>query len=617
VSARNEETASALLRSRVRVRPRDPACETRCREAGLDPWLARFLSARLGADFDPERLGESTFAALPDPAGIPGMTEAVERILRALESRESIVCACDHDVDGTASAAVLSRAFLEAFGHPAERFRVVTSHRIREGYGLTQPVVDRILDLGATLVVTADKGSGDEPRLRRLREAGVDVIVTDHHEIGPEGPPPSAFACLNPCRPDAVYDRTICGAAVAFVTVMKVARTLAARGRPPRPGLMDLVDYVGVATIADCVSLRPDRGGNNRSFVRRSLARINRGTRPCWRVLLRAHRGPVSEETVAFRLAPAINACGRLDWSDLAIRFFLAETDEEAEDLWDRLERENRVRRRVDTRLTERAFAALEHRPEDPAVVVFFDQDGHVGVQGIVASRLCEATGRPTVVLSRMGAGDRDGPVANVPAGELLTGSVRGIPGFHVREALQEIADSVPDLLVSFGGHEGAGGLRLRRRDFEAFRAAFAVAVAHRFPDGVRPVFWIDDFCDGADLPPGLGTWLAGLAPFGKDFPPPLLCGRLDLLSVRALGSGGHFRLEIRAPQGRVPALWFARARRGRRVPPRAGETGLFIYRARPRRTGTAGDEAALELEILHALEDDATAALASGGGPL
>jgi single-stranded-DNA-specific exonuclease len=423
----------------VRLRSRDPEREARLRAAGIAPWAARFLAGRLEADPDPALLAEPTFAQLPDPVGIPGMEAAVERILRALDVRESIVCACDHDVDGTASAAVLSRAFLDIFGHPRERFRIVTSHRIREGYGLTEPVVDRILELGATLVLTADKGSGDEPRIHRLRDAGVDVIVTDHHGLGPEGPPASAFACLNPCRPDAAYDRTICGAAVAFVTMMKVGRTLAARGRPPPPGLMDLIDYVGVATIADCVSLRPDLGVNNRAFVRRGLARINRGSRPCWRVLLRDLRGPVTEETVAFRLAPPINACGRLDWSDLAIRFFLAETDAEAEALWRELENENAKRRRVDSRLTERAFEDLGAAlGEEPGVVVFFDEDGHVGVQGIVASRLCEATGRPTAVLSRVGAGDRDASLDAAPETDLLTGSVRGIAGFHVRNGVAE-----------------------------------------------------------------------------------------------------------------------------------------------------------------------------------
>lgn len=590
----------------VRLRPRRPDLETRYLTSGHDPWTARFLSGRLEGDVDHRRLDEPSFAALPDPEAIPGMDHAVERILRALAEKELIVCACDHDVDGTASAAVLARSFLGAFGHPPERFRIVTSHRIREGYGLTEPVVERILELGATLVITADKGSGDEPRIRRLRARGVDVIVTDHHGLGPEGPPPSAFACLNPCRPDADYDPTICGAAVAFVTMMKVARTRALRGSPPAENLVDLVDYVAVATVADCVSLRPDRGVNNRAFVRRGLARINRGARPCWRALRRTLRGPVSEETVAFRLAPPINACGRLDWSDLAIRFFLAATDAEAEALWRELENENQKRRRVDARLTERAFATLGTTPGDEiGLVVFFDHDGHAGVQGIVASRLCETTGRPTVVLSRVGAGDRDG--GNGEGGDpgLLTGSARGVAGFHVREALQEIADANPGLLVSFGGHEGAGGLRLHHRDLERFRTAFSSAVARRFPDGVRPVFWIDAFSDGHELVPDLAGHLSRLAPFGKDFPPPLFCGRLEIVSVRPLGAGRDFRLEIRTAGGVTPAFWFARERRGQEAPPRAGESPVFVYRIR-RRDGSAERPGSdLEIEILHLLGSD------------
>lgn len=595
--------------STVRVRTVDERLEGQLKAEGLEPWVASFLARRLEGPVDVALLRESTLARLPDPEeGIPGMRLAVERILRALAERETIVCACDHDVDGTASAAVFARSFLEVFAHPRDRFHLVTSHRIREGYGLTEPVVDRILGLGATLVITADKGSSDEPRIRRLKDAGVDVIVTDHHGLGPEGPPPSALACLNPCRPDARYDRTICGAAMAFVTMVKVARADTPRDHGNTPGLLELIDYVAVATIADCVSLRPDRGMNNRAFVRRGLARINRGTRPCWRVLLKNQRGiPLDEESVAFRLAPPINAAGRLDWSDLAIRFFLANDDEEAERHWRELVRENDARRQVDRRLTEKAFGALATTSSPDGAhghVVFFDEDGHVGVQGIVASRLTEATGRPTVVLSRMGAGARDDPNQAADSHGLLTGSVRGVPGFHVRHALQTIADRDPRLLVSFGGHEGAGGLKIRERDLARFRQAFMEAVARAFPDGIRPVFEVDDLLDARDIPRDLGRYLDVLAPFGKDFPPPLFCGRIEILAVHPLGSAGDFRLTVRGADSPMRALWFARDRRDTTQLPCVGDTPRVVYRIRRCLETATPDVAGIELQILHLVAD-------------
>lgn len=318
-------------------------------ESGSPDWLAKILSSRLDKPMGFNSLYSNDLTDVEDPSAIPDMDIAVSRIVRAINDEEKITLVCDHDMDGTGSAAVLWSALIDFFKVKDTLVNVVTSHRLTEGYGITEPVAQRIIDLKPGLVISADKGSSDEPRIKKIAEAGIDVIVTDHHEIGANGPPKSAIAVVNPIRVDSSYDKHVCGAGVAFLTMAKVRTALIQAGvRNHIPSIAPLLDYVAVATIADCVSMKPSKASTNRTFVKRGLQLINSKSRPCWEVFSSDLQGPVDAETIGFRLAPAVAAAGRLDWAEIGFKFLISKTTQDAQKYWIELQHENALRKDIE-----------------------------------------------------------------------------------------------------------------------------------------------------------------------------------------------------------------------------------------------------------------------------
>lgn len=533
--------------------------------AGTAPAIANFLGRRLESFVEWESLTAAKLSSIIDPGAIPSMDRAVERIVRAIVQQERIALACDHDMDGTASAAVLWTAMTEVFGVPSESICVVTSHRLREGYGIGEGVVSRIRDFGAQLVISADKGSSDEPRIATLAAAGIDVVVTDHHVIPPDGPPRSAYAVVNPSRLDCEYDKHVCGASVAFLVMAKVRSALLEQGVfAELPSLTSLLDYVAVATIADCVSLSPGASLINRAFLRRGMQQIRAGCRPCWKVFAAEVEGEIDAETIAFRLVPAIAASGRLDWAEVGFRFLIAKTEADAAASWSRLKRENSERQSIERRLRANAFPQAA-RVAGPAIVLFLE-DGHSGVHGITASRVVEAFGKPCAIFAPRGQGARQ--TAPSLAGEadsrdgagLASGSFRSVPGVDVQRALKDIASSYPDLLVAFGGHKAAAGATIRVVDMERFRQAFTFAVAEQtggvVPTG--PTLWTDGELDATahDLKSILA--LEAIGPFGRGFEAPLYSGSFRVTAYRALTDGRHGRLRLERDNLALEAVWFS-----------------------------------------------------------
>ena len=264
------------------------------------------------------------------------------------------------------------------------------------------PLVERTLALKPfpTLVITADCGSSDEPRIARLKAAGIDVVVSDHHALPLEGPPVSAYACVNPTRDDCTYpDKTIAGCMVAWLLMSLARGVLVEWGALPEatPKLSPWLSYVALGTVADCVSL----GGSpaNRAVVSYGLTLINRMDAACWRAMaarLGADSVPFNAETLAFQMGPRINARSRLDDPYAALHFMLAESDAVANRQLEVLDQDNQSRKAIEADMAEeaRALAASALLADEPAVVVFLE-DGHPGVQGIVASRLVQSERAP------------------------------------------------------------------------------------------------------------------------------------------------------------------------------------------------------------------------------
>jgi len=545
-------------------------------DGGLPNWLAKILSSRLDKPIDVELLYSNDLSAVEDPSSIPDMDVAVRRIVGAIKNEEKIVLVCDHDMDGTGSAAVLWSALIDYFNVKESLVNVVTSHRLTEGYGITEPVAQRIIDIKPGLVISADKGSSDEPRIKKIADAGIDVIVTDHHEIGTNGPPKSAIAVVNPIRTDSNYDKHVCGAGVAFLTMAKVRTALIKEGVIENiPSLAPLLDYVAVATIADCVSMKPNKASTNRTFVKRGLQLINNKSRPCWEVFCSDLHGPVDAETIGFRLAPAVAAAGRLDWAEVGFKFLIAKTRSEAQKNWQELQNENALRKEIEKKLREKAIPEA-CKKKGQSIVLFFE-DGHSGVHGITASRLVEAFGKPAAIFSPKGAGVKN--ATSTDEIKIASGSFRGIPGFNVKEALSYVSEKYPGLLLSHGGHIGAGGSSIFISSFDQFVSAYEEATNAQIGDKeLRPAIWVDD-----ELPIGLNDInilgeLEKLEPWGRDFPYPIFKGKFEVRSIQSLGDGSHLKLSLWDGASIKDAIWFNAVQNNPEIAFEIGDSLNFVY---------------------------------------
>ena len=543
------------LQPRIEPRPRDEALYARAREEGLSELQARVLAGRLhGYAGELAPLVSPSLRHLAHPERLADARRAAERIAQAVVDGEHIGILTDYDVDGITSHVVIRRTLVELFGVPEAKLHSLIGHRIHDGYGISLPLVERTLALSPrpSLVITADCGSSDEPRIARLKAAGVDVVVSDHHALPLEGPPASAYATVNPTREDCDYpDPTIAGCMVAWLVMSLARRVLVEWGvlAPDTPKLSPWLSYVALGTVADCVSL----GGSpaNRAVVHHGLTLINRMEAACWRAMaarLGADSVPFDAETLAFQMGPRINARSRLDDPYAALHFMLAADEAVAHRHLETLDQDNQSRKAIEAEMAQQARAlALPALTADAPAIVVYLEEGHPGVQGIVASRLVQAYGRPALVLT---------PAA---APGMLTGSGRSIEGLHLREALQRTFELAPEALPRFGGHRGAAGVGVPAERLDAFREAFLIAVGEQLGDAeLRPRILTDGELAPHQLDLATLDELERLAPFGREFDAPLFEGTFLVEALRPVGAdGSHLMLELSAGATSLKAIWF------------------------------------------------------------
>ncbi len=442
-------------------------------------------------------------------------SEAIERLARAVRSKERVCVFGDYDADGVTAAALLTDV-LRTLG--AEVVTVL-ANRFEGGYGLSGPALARVLSTGASLLVTCDCGSSDHERLVDVRRAGLDALVIDHHRV-PEAPLP-ALAFLNPHRPD-------CGFAYKGLASVGLALSICAGVRTALGVALDMrqwLDLVAIGTIGDVAPL----DGDNRPLVRAGLALLGRGTRPGTRALAEIAGGTKSRPTgedVAFRFSPRINAPGRLDKPNLALSLLLATSDTEARQLASEVEACSTRRKEVERAVLAEALMDLM----DPGLarlpgIVLAKQGWHPGVVGIVAGRLASRFRKPTVVIALDGASGR--------------GSARGPAGFSVYDALVQSRDG----LVRFGGHHAAAGVELASNRVDVFRDLFCAACAAIGIPDASLSFDAEAHLDVADSPALVVRDLERFEPCGQGNPAPRVAiERARVLGVREL-RGGHLRL--------------------------------------------------------------------------
>ncbi len=468
---------------------------------GVTPVFARLLCQRGLAD--PEaarRFLAPSLDHLHDPLRLPDMATAVERILAALARHDRIAVHGDYDVDGVTSTVILRRA-LELLGGDVVHF---LPERLRDGYGLHPPAVERLHAEGIRLIISVDCGTRSIEAAERARELGVDLIITDHHE--PDVTLPAALALINPKRADSDYpDRDLAGVGVALKLVQAVCnRTGRERWLP------GFVKIAALGTLADVVPVR----GENRVIAKLGLEMLSRGPHKVGlRALLEAAGlagKTIDTYQVAFVIAPRVNAAGRMSTPDIAARLLLAADEsmaDEVRQLAQQLNEENERRQQEEQRILAHARNIIESDPDVGArsVLVVSGEGWHRGVIGIVASRLVEAFYRPAVVLSI--------------DGELAHGSCRSIPPFDMLGALERCRP----LLTRFGGHRLAAGLTMEAGRIREFRSALAdwgdAALA---PDDLRPRLRIDLPLRFGAIRGDLVAELERLAPFGLGNPRPV-----------------------------------------------------------------------------------------------
>jgi single-stranded-DNA-specific exonuclease len=428
------------------------------------------------------------------------MAPAVERLRRAILNREKVLIYGDYDVDGTTAVVLLTKAIELAGG--AARYHI--PHRLKEGYGMRPEVVEAAAEAGVHLIISVDTGIRAAEVVRRANELAIDVIVTDHHL--PEADLPPALAVINPNRPECAYpEKELCGAAIAFKLAQALLEAMQFPAEKVRRISESLLKMAAIATVADVVPLR----GENRVIVKHGLAGLRDVRNPGLKALLEvagfnAGRLPSSTD-VAFRIAPRLNAAGRMDTAKTVIDLFLTADPNRARELARQLHDQNAERQQVEAEIVE----CCEALPVDEAAagLVYYRDDWHRGVLGIVASRLVERLHRPVFVLGRNG---EDG---------LAQGSGRSISAFNLLGALE----AMPDLFVRFGGHRHAAGVTLEAGRVEEFRERFdRYARTQLSPEDLSPELAVDAAVEFRELNERTVGEVLAMAPFGHGNPAPV-----------------------------------------------------------------------------------------------
>ncbi len=467
----------------------------------------------------------SSLNHLHSPYLMLGMQAAVDRIDAAIERKEGILIYGDYDVDGTTAIVILKTAIELCGGAPD--FHV--PHRIKEGYDLRGDVIERAAAAGIQLIISVDAGIRAFAAAETARQLGVDLIVTDHHLPGPDGTP-HALAVLNPNQPGCEYPcKALCGAGVAF----KLAQALLERRLPHRDQAALLKSFskiVAIATIADCVPLT----GENRVFAKLGLEALRSAVNPGLKALLETAQvsgRPLTSGEVGFRVAPRINAAGRMDIAADVIELFSTKDPARASEIATKLDRLNSERQEEEHSILDAIAARFQEDPTLPqSFCIVVDGEGwHRGVIGITATRVVERYGRPTIVISC--------------DGEEAHGSGRSIRPFHLLNALESCAH----LFTRFGGHSHAVGFSLpsaRVRELRAHLDLYARACL-TLAD-FEPVLNIDAELKLGNVTPELFQALSLLQPFGSGNPEPVFIARnVRLMAPPQIMKEKHVRLKL------------------------------------------------------------------------
>ena len=501
--------------------------EALCAEAGISPIVARLLALRGVTPANAAKFLSPSLEHLHSPYLMRGMTAAVERLSAAIANKEGILIYGDYDVDGTTAVVILKTA-IELCGGAAD-FHV--PHRIKEGYGIKDDVIERAAAGGIRVVISVDTGIRAFQAAETARRVGIDLIVTDHHLPEAHEGVPNAWAVLNPNQQGCDYPcKELCGAGVAF----KIAQALFAKFKDAADQaklIPSFLKMVAIATIADAVPLV----GENRTIARLGLEGLRRPVNGGLKALMEVSglngERAVNAGDVGFRLGPRINAAGRMDVARDVIELFTCKDQARCKEIAEKLNQLNLERQAEEQRIVAEIEEQLAAEPDlTGKFCMVFDGDGwHRGVVGIVASRVVEKTGRPALVIAK--------------EAEEAHGSGRSITAFHLLNALE----SCHDLFTRFGGHAHAVGFAMPSKDVPALKQRLnTYAQAILKPEDLLPELHIDAEIPLSSVTPDLLNNLGQLEPFGHGNREPVFssCGVSLLLPPRILKEK-HIKLRM------------------------------------------------------------------------
>lgn len=531
------------MNTRFALRPYDKMSCERLEHDGILRPIAQALAAR--GIRSKEDLLEDWKALLP-PVSLEGTEEAARLLADARAAGKRVTIVADYDCDGATACAIAMRGFA-MMGIEA---RYIVPDRFTLGYGLTPAIVDLAAsaDPRPDLIITVDNGIASVEGVRRAKELGIEVIITDHHL--PSDTLPEAACIVNPnVRESAFGSKALAGCGVMYYVLMALRAELRRRGvfdARTQPRLDALADLVALGTVADVVRLDQ----NNRVLVAQGLSRVRRGLACPGISALFAVAGRDTANACArdfaFGIAPRINAAGRLTEMGVGIECLLADDPQRAARLAAELDGLNRERRDLEGSMQTEAIDTIAHMDwEKRSTITLFEEDWHLGVVGLVASRVKEKTHRPVIAFAR-------------DDNAMLKGSGRSIEGVHLRDALDWVSKRDPSLIERFGGHAMAAGLTIRAEALERFTALFEEAITQMVdPEVFNRIVYID----GALSPEEISFPLVeaiGSRIWGQGFERPLFANDFHILSQRVL-KDSHLKLVLDLAGSRFEAIYFRR----------------------------------------------------------
>jgi single-stranded-DNA-specific exonuclease len=510
--------------------------------AGISPLQARLLANR-GVSTSEQALEflSPSLSGLSDPFLMKGVAEAVERLVQAKLRSETLCIHGDYDVDGVTAVALLTD-FFRALSFPV---RYVIPKRLEDGYGLSSEGVDEAKRLGATVLITVDCGITSVSEAEYCRDSGIDLIITDHHTPGETVP--NALAVINPLQPGCLAPfKSLAGVGIAFKLAVALRSRLRSEGffkKLAEPNLREYLDLVALGTIADLVPLT----GENRVMAFYGLKELATSRRAGIEALTRVSgvSGDISAVDVGFRLAPRLNAAGRLDDAKRGVELLLTSDPQLAGVLADELDAANRERQEIEQEILADAVERLQNDEtlSGRTAIVMASEKWHPGVIGIVASRVVERCHRPTILIAMQNGEGK--------------GSGRSIPAFHLYNALAASAEH----LLKFGGHRQAAGIAILEENLSSFYDSFdRYAADNLTKEELVPELAIDAELSPLDLDDRLFTVINALKPYGMGNPEPLFLLRgVKVVSSRVI-KDSHLKMTLEIAGNMVDSIGFKMA---------------------------------------------------------